>query len=130
MGSIYPRGTTLWIAYRDGNGARVCKSTGLRVGREREAQAVLDEVERLVGDGDEGAPAVRSAVAREPKVGRPVTRSITVQQYAERWIAARRDRIRTVGDEAGRLTHHVYPHIGDRAIDSIRPKDIRDLVLI
>lgn len=93
------------------------------------ACAVLDEVERLIGDGGQAAPVVQSAAAREPKVGRPATRGITVQEYAERWIAARRDRIRSVGDEAGRLTHHVYPHIGDRAVDSIRPKDIRDLVL-
>jgi integrase len=134
MGSVYSRGTTLWIAYKDARGVRVCKSTGLRVGREREAERVLLEIERLVEGASEGPAtpmpaAPTSALAHEPKRGPLPSASITVKQYAERWLAARRGRIRSVDDEAGRLQHHVYPHLGERSLESIRPRDIRDLIL-
>src|SRR3954465_1329036 len=48
MGSIYPRGNVLWLAYQNAAGKRVCKSSGLLVGHEPDARATLAAIERQV----------------------------------------------------------------------------------
>jgi hypothetical protein len=59
------------------------------------------------------------------KVGSP-----TVKQYAEGWIKDRRTLgLRTADEDDTRLNLHALPTIGEMAIDEVRPRHIRDLVL-
>jgi integrase len=54
----------------------------------------------------------------------------TVKEYAEGWIRNRRSLgLRTADDDDTRLKLHALPAIGAMAIDEVRPRHIRDLVL-
>jgi integrase len=55
--------------------------------------------------------------------------STTLANYAEGWIDARKRRgLRTASDDEGRLRVHVLPILGQKRIDSVSRKDIRELV--
>lgn len=114
MGSVYARGSKLWIAFKDGDGKRRCRSSGFEVGQEKQARALLDEIQALVAAGE------AAGLTAGP---------ITVTRYAERWIERRRGRIKTVTDEESRLRLHVLPRIGKMALADVRPRHIRDVVL-
>jgi len=46
MSSVYARGKSLWIAYKDERGIRVCRPSGYKVGEEGAAEAVAAELDR------------------------------------------------------------------------------------
>ncbi len=132
MGTVYKRWKTLWIKYVDESGKRVAKSSGFKVGHETEARALLDEIERRIAErvvpavltGQRASDAVDDASRLlGAKVG------LTVRGYGEKWIAGRRGRVESVGDEEGRLNNHVYPRIGHLLMREIRPRHIRDFIL-
>jgi integrase len=50
MGSLYTRGNTLWVAFKDHSGKRVCKSSGYKVGQEAAAEALLAELVRKAAE--------------------------------------------------------------------------------
>ena len=114
MGSVYRRGDRLWIVYRDAHGRRQWRSTGLRVGQEREAERVLAAIEAAIEAG--------SAIGLDPE-------TVTLRQWAAEWIQRRRARgVRTAGDEEARLRDHVLPVLGDERLADLRPRQIRALV--
>jgi integrase len=121
MGSIYKRGSKLWVAFKDATNTRVCKPTGLDVGQEKQAREMLREIEAVVATG--GSPAVLEA---EPAA--TATAIPTVRDYGGTWIDRRKGRVKTWENEEGRLKNHVYPHIGEMLITEVRPKTMRDLV--
>ena len=46
MSCVYVRGKSLWIAYKDERGLRVCRPSGYKVGDEAAAEAVAVELDR------------------------------------------------------------------------------------
>ena len=72
MGTIYTRGTKLWIGYFDPSGKRICKSSGYRVGQEPLAQALLDEIERRVAEQKAPPLTTRRRECGLPRGHRPV----------------------------------------------------------
>jgi hypothetical protein len=133
MGSIYPRKKSLWLAYQDQTGKRISKASGYKLGQEKDARALLDELERRVSESI--APPVvtgaraSAAVDRESPASIVNAAGLTVQAYGERWINGRRNRVESVADEEGRLKNHVYSRIGHMLIRDVRPRHIRDLIL-
>lgn len=117
MGSVYPRGRVLWVAYTDADGRRRCVSSRVVLGataaeRERallKAEAFLRRLEE----------AQREAISEGP---------LTLRRYAADWIARRRRRkVRTAGDDEARLRDWVLPVLGDRLLVEIRAPEIRTL---
>jgi integrase len=129
MGSVYARGRTLWIAFHEPSGKRVCRSSGYRVGQEALAAALLEEVERRANE--QAAPAVRKGADMAPQAAGPLPSlvGLTVQEYGDRWIAGREHRVESVADEQGRLRNHVYPRIGHMLLRDVKPRHIRDMIL-
>ena len=116
MGSVYPRGKKLWFEFKGPDGRRVQKSSGFEVGQEKQAQAVLESIERRIEAGK---------VLAEREMG-----PINVARYAAMWIERRRmlDLSDWKNDE-GRLRLHILPHIGSLRLDKVRPRHLNDLFL-
>lgn len=108
MGNIYRRGNKLWLAFYDANGKRVRRSSGLMVGEEAKAEAVLRSIERQIKAGQE--------------LG-----GLTVRGYSRQWLKSRTNKSKR--DDVSRLKLHVLPVIGSMRIDEVRPLDIRKLIL-
>src|SRR5688500_563571 len=119
MGRVYARGNALYLDFIDLDGERRRRRSGLLEGQEAEAAKLLEDLEARV------AAHRRLADVDEEKSAGPVT----VAAYAKRWLARRKGRVRTHGDEAARLRMHALPVIGELPIDKVRPRHIRDLVL-
>ncbi len=116
MGSVYPRGQVLWLAYVNEAGKRVCQSTGLRIGAEEKAAEVLDIIERRVA-------ASRSLGGEHEPLG-----PATVRQYAAHWIADRKRRgLSTAVDDESRL-RHVLSVLGELPLADVRVRHVRDAV--
>ncbi len=114
MGTVYPRGTKLWIGFKDETGKWQYEATDYRVGEEDKARKVLTRVEARV----------KAGIAYGEAQGGPVT----VKAYAETWLKARSKRgLSNADTDAGRLKH-VYPVIGHIPIRDVRPRHVQDLV--
>src|SRR5215472_6475316 len=115
MGSIYARGSKLWVGYKDISGTWRYVPTKFKVGDEKQARKLLDAIERRV-------EAARRSGMEE--LGPP-----TVRTWSERWNADRQRRgIGSAGQEAARLRLYVLPRIGDMKLEAVRPRAVRDLV--
>ena len=149
MSSVYPRGNSLWIAYKDERGIRVCRPSGYKVGEEEAAQAVAVELDRkakaedgpraaaaVVGVGDtastlldlptalvEAAPVALPPLALSPSTGRL---AMTVREWGEQWLKTR-DEIESVA-EIGRLRNHVFPALGHLKMREVRPRHIEEFI--
>jgi len=138
---MYKRGNSLWVAFKDERGIRVCKPSGYKVGEEPAARALLAELERKATDAQAESAVLQverndvtpsgpapnpTAVAPAPIPG--VGTGPTVREYGERWLQSRAG-IETIGDERGRLRNHVFPRIGDLRMREVRPRHIRDFIL-
>jgi integrase len=120
---VYARWNTLWIQYRDENGEKIRESTGLPLGKEREAHQMLKTVKSRM--------AAAQKVADELGGEGPVT----LQAYAQRWVEKRKARgISSARDELSRFKMHITPHrvdgipLGLFPLADIEPLHIRDLV--
>jgi hypothetical protein len=117
VGSLYLKGGRLWARYKKAGGKWGGAPTPYLPGDEKKARqflAVLEADTRVV-----------ASAAPPKRLGTP-----TVKQYAEGWIKDRRALgLRTADDDDTRLKLHVLPTIGEMAIDEVRPRHIRDLVL-
>lgn len=58
----------------------------------------------------------------------PTAGKLTVRDYAEQWRAAQVHRPTTAAHVETMLRRHVYPHLGDRPLASVRPTDVQQLV--
>ena len=115
MGYVYARGGKLSIGYIDAAGKPRQKATGYSVGDEDLARETLREVEALVEARREYAPD-----------GGP----LTLERFASKWLKSRDERdVATVGDDDSRLRLHVLPVLGAMAMEEIRPRHVRGLVL-
>jgi integrase len=115
MSSVYPRGDRLYCRLKDESGKWVSKPTRYVKGQERDARQYAkgrqDRIDkrREAGLAEAGVP--------------------TVKAYAEKWIVARKGRVATWKDEHARLRLHVYPTLGTKKLDEVRPRQVRDWVL-
>src|SRR4051794_21268203 len=131
MSCVYVRGKSLWIAYKDERGLRVCRPSGYKVGDEAAAEAVAAELDRKAKAVHATRPAVEVPPTRvaststlverpsvlaeaEPQPLPPIQAgtstgplAATVREYGERWIKTR-DHVETVADEIGRLRNHIF----------------------
>ncbi|MCC7540482.1 MAG: site-specific integrase [Deltaproteobacteria bacterium] len=117
-GSVYRRGQTWWIAYRDGSGRRVTLSVG-------PSKAQADELLRRAHLGVV-AGALPFASESEPERAP----SLTVGEWLDRWLAERkRAGQRTHDDDKSRVDRHIRPRFAAIRIDELRPASVREWVL-
>lgn len=113
MGSIYPRGNKLWLAYVDSDGERKLRPSGFSVGQEVEAKNLLAEVEKQIG-----------ASVRLGQTG-----PVTLRAFAKRWCADRvKEDFVTAKDEKRWVELHILPALGSISLTEMRPRHVRDLV--
>lgn len=112
MGSVYPRGTKLWISFKDLDGQWKKASTDFRVGQEEQATALLEAVEGRVAAG-------KSAGAD--------TGPLTFGRYLPKWLESRKANVASWEKDEQRLTDHVLPVIGTMRLDAVRARHLVDL---
>ncbi|HET9622873.1 MAG TPA: N-terminal phage integrase SAM-like domain-containing protein [Kofleriaceae bacterium] len=139
MGCLYPRGNVLWLAFKNESGARICRSSGFKIGQEASAQALLAELESKATAGvatklggtalstDEEPAPVRAVAAWQPN---PLLLSAgtTVLEYALEWLETRKD-LASAADERGRVENHILPYFGHMPLAEVRPFHVRDFVM-
>jgi hypothetical protein len=86
MGSIFRRGNKLWIKYKNVAGKWINKPSGLDIGQEQQVKVLLKKTEANV--------RVRIEAGETEKEG-----PLTVEKYAERWLATREARGLTSASE-------------------------------
>jgi integrase len=116
MGTVYKRGTKLWIGYKDLDGRVKYASSGLGVGEEEKARELLAEIQRRI--------------AAEREAGATTKKPLTFERYADGWMRARRQRgLSSASVDDGRLRHHAVPALGKMLLSDIRPRHVRALIL-
>jgi integrase len=112
-GTVYRRGQKLWIGFKAPDGRWTYSATGLPVGKEAEARRVLE----LVKIRARSLPRLRPS-------------ELTVGGYFERWIESRRaEGIRSVDDEATRISKHALPVLGHLRLTEVESSHVRDLLV-
>jgi hypothetical protein len=115
MGTIYARGTKLWIGYKEAGGARKYAPTDFVLGQEAKARKVLQAIERRVKAAGEFG---------EASLG-----PLTVKRYMARWIEDRRLRqVASADDDETRLERHALADLGEPVLVEVRPSHVRALV--
>lgn len=110
MASVTKRGDRWQARYRERpGGPQRYKTFALK----KDAQRWLD---------DTTAALVTGAYV-QPGAGR-----VTFREYAEQWRAVQVHRPTTARHVAGALNRHIYPVIGGRALEQIRPSDLQAMV--
>jgi integrase len=116
MGSIFVRGKKLWFKYKSVGGKWINKPSGYNVGQEKEAKFLLRKTETNVrarieaGETEDEGP-------------------LTVEKYAERWLATRDARgLTSASEDRGRMRLYVKDVLGKKQIYDVRPRHVRDLV--
>jgi integrase len=117
VGSLYLKRGRLWARFKNASGKWAATPTPYLPADRDKALRFLKVLEA----------DTRIAVSESPPK-RPGTP--TVSEYSEGWIKDRRALgLRTADDDETRLKLHALPAIGAMAIDEVRPRHIRDLVL-
>src|SRR5262245_47930307 len=113
-GTVFCRGNSLYLAYWEVTGKRRQVPTGLKVGQEREAKRLLEQLRRDVREAIETG----GTAARGPR---------TLGRYKAEWIKARYARkLSSAHDDEVRLKH--AKALDDLLLDEVRPVHARDLV--
>jgi integrase len=107
VASIYPKGAVLYARIKVG-GKWKAYSTGLPVGREREAREVARQLQARLDVGAE--------VGADP--GAP----LTLRQWSAKWLA---DKRRGKDDAESHLDTHILPALGAVPLDDLRTPAIR-----
>jgi integrase len=116
MGSVYARGTRLYVGFKDAGKWRY-KATGLAVGDEARAEQLLTQIE------------AQQAAERHYAAGEASSGPVTLAGFAERWLKDREAiGIRDAGNDLGRLRKHVLPLLRHLPLAAIRPHHVRELV--
>lgn len=116
MGSVYRRGSKLWIAIMDrSTGRQRCMPSGFKVGEETLARQAMEQLEAQIRA--QGWP-------QEQDLG-----PITVKEYIKRWLKKRRVRdVTNVENEEAQLRLHVVPRIGSMPMQDVRPRHLIGIV--
>jgi integrase len=114
------KGSKLWARYKDERGKWKGAPAPYRPGDEAKARGFLKRLENQ----SDAKRSYSGQSAEEPKG------PITVARYADRWVADRKQLgLATASDDLARLRLHVLPMLGEMALEAVRPRHIRDLVL-
>jgi integrase len=110
-GNIYKRGNALWLWYWDAKGVRQYAATGLLVGREADARAML-----------------KRTIAEDRRLAQ-VSSDGTLRAFFEGPFLEHRQK-KTAGwkDERSRVRLHALPHLGDRQLREIGWQDVEALI--
>jgi integrase len=120
MGSLYIKGSKLWARYKDERGKWKGAPTPYRQGDEAKARRFLKGLEAE-------SEATRHFVERDDV---PHKGPITVAAYAARWVNDRKQLgLVTASDDGARLNLHALKFIGGMALEDVRPRHLRDMVL-
>jgi len=120
MGSLYVKGSKLWARYKDERGQWKGSPTPYRPGDDAKARLFVKRLENQCA----AKRSYGEQSGEEPKG------PISVARYAERWVADRKQiGLATASDDLARLRLHVLPTLGTMALEAVRPRHIRDLVL-
>jgi integrase len=120
MSSIYTRGKRIWMRYKNAAGVWESAKTRYLVGDEEKARRQVREVQA----GFKARAEAGETLGVAP--GQPVT----VRTYGEQWLRNRRALgLTSAPDDSSRLKLHAFPVLGDMALDEVRPRLLRDLVL-
>ena len=136
-GAVYRRGRTWWIWYRV-EGERIFESA--KTADKRVASALLAQRRRELREGSWTHPTA-TGPAREaerlrarleelaPQIEAQRAEELTVERYAETWLARRRAAgVLSVEEDALRLSMHVLPRIGSKPLASVTRSDVRDVM--
>ena len=122
---VYARRQKLWIKYYDAKGEVVRESTGLTIGKEKQAA----EIRRSLMERIEQSKRIVSETGAEPSA------TLTLARYGHRWVKARQQRgVSSAGDDETRFRLHVNPRLvagrpfGEMPLEEVRPRHVRDLV--
>jgi integrase len=120
MGSLYLKGSKIWIRHKDETGKWVGAPTESRPGEEKRARRHLASVEAHV------KAVIEAKTKADVEPGTPMT----VAAYVKRWLADRqRLGLRSVPDDTSRMNLHVLPRIGTMELHEVRPRHLREMVL-
>jgi integrase len=120
MGSLYVKGSKLWIRYKDESGKWVGAPTQCRPHEKARARRHLAKIE----SGITALADARKAADLPP--GAP----LTVAAYTAKWLADRkRLGLKSLADDTSRMRLHVLPRIGTMLMHEVRPRHLRELVL-
>lgn len=110
MGTVYVRGTKLWLGFKDTRGVWVYRASGYSVGQEALARRRLEALEKAIGGGETSSD------------GMP-----TVAEYAMTWSKARiAEGLSDAAREKGRLDRYVVNSaLGPLRLDHVERKHIR-----
>ena len=115
MGTIYRRGDSLWLGFKDASGRWRYKASGFGVGEESRAKKLLEKIEAKVAAG----------VAHGTEQQGPVT----VARFADRWIDDRRKLgLEDTDNDLARLRYHILPALGEMRLAEVRPRHVAELV--
>jgi integrase len=120
MSSVYAKGPTLYVRYKDEEGKWCSEATPFHPGQEDKARRYVKQLEARINASKE----LTDSAGLEP--GTP----ITVAQYTARWLK-KREALHHAShkDEACRLTKHMLPRLGHMLLEEVRPRHIHDFVL-
>ena len=108
---LYGKGDRYKVRYVDHSGRERSKSFPDR--QKKQADDYLNEVEN----------ELRRGTYIDPVAGK-----VTFEDYARRWLRSQSFDESTREATGLRLRLHVFPHIGGRNLDAIRPTDVRELL--
>ncbi|MGW5050494.1 tyrosine-type recombinase/integrase [Actinokineospora sp. NPDC004072] len=106
---LYGKGDRYRVRWVDSSGRERAKSFPDR--QKSQAEAFLGEVES----------ELRRGTYIDPDAGK-----VTFEVFGKRWLASQTFEESTREAVELRLRLHVFPHLGGRRLDSIRPSDVRD----
>ena len=115
MGYLFRRGRRWWLGFHDEKGKLQQQSTGLDLGRKKEARQVLEKIEARIRAGIE--------------LGEAEEGPVTVRRYERKWTEGRiAQALSSAQDEGTRLRLHAMPALGDLRLEEVRPRHVRDLI--
>jgi integrase len=116
MGTVYLKGKMLWIGFKRGD-EWVYQSSGLGVGHEAKARKLLEKIEAKIEAGEE----LEKASGVDVHV---------LAHYADVWIEKREALgLADWKSDRARLRDHVLPVLGEKRLDEVRPRHLKDLFL-
>jgi integrase len=118
-GQSHVKQNKIWVSYKNELGSWSDAPTPYRPGEELKAQRFLRQIETRM-----------TAVRQAATAGGAPDGPLTVAVYARKWIKERASlELATAADDDSRLKLHVLPRIGDMALEEVRSRHVRELIL-
>jgi integrase len=106
---LYGSGMRYKVRYLDPTGRE--KSKAFPDKQKKVAEDFLNRVEHEINRGS----------YTDPNAGK-----VPFRVYGEKWLTSQTFEESTRESTGGRLRNHIYPHLGDKYLDAIKPSDIRE----